>query len=312
VGFSGTWYVLPTPFSADLAVDYDSLRRTIDASLAWGVDGFLSLGVMGEPASLDDQERTLVVEATIEAAGDRAPVVVGCSAGSVTRAASLARQAAEGGAAGVMVAPPPLSRDLDVLPPFFATVSKAAALPVVIQDEPNATGVFVPVSVIVASAEAAGSDTVKLEDAPTSPKLSRLLEVRPGLSIFGGLGGINALAELRRGAVGTMTGFAFPEVLREIRLALGTGRDEAAARIFDHYLPLLVFEAQPVVGLGVRKEILRRRGVITTPITRSSQKPLDRRTAEELDDVLARCGVTPSSARLIVKDDRAPEAHPSQ
>jgi 4-hydroxy-tetrahydrodipicolinate synthase len=312
MGFSGTWYVLPTPFSPDLTVDYDSLRRLIDASLAWGVEGFLSMGVMGEPTSLDDQERRSVVEAAIDAAGDRAPVIVGCSAGSATRAASLARHAAESGAAGVMVAPPPLTRDLDALPPFFATVSRAAAVPLVIQDEPNATGVFVPVSVIVASAEAAGSETVKLEDAPTSPKLSRLLEVRPGLSIFGGLGGTNALAELRRGAVGTMTGFAFPEVLIEIRLALGTGQDQAAARTFDHYLPLLVFEGQPIVGLAVRKEILRRRGVIADPITRTSQKPLDKQTAEELDDVLARTGVMPSSTRLTLQSGGARYVHSNQ
>ena len=71
--------------------------------------------------------------------------------------------------------------------------------------------------------ERSGAVAVKLEDAPTPPKITRLLARVPGLTVYGGLGGVSAYAELARGAAGTMTGFAYPEVLRAVRLALAAG-----------------------------------------------------------------------------------------
>ena len=57
---------------------------------------------------------------------------------------------------------------------------------------------------------------IKLEDAPTPPKITKLLAKVPGLTVYGGLGGVSAFAELSRGAAGTMTGFAYPEMMRDV------------------------------------------------------------------------------------------------
>ena len=51
---SGTWYILPTPFDVDGAVDHPSLARLVDAAIGWGADGLTAMGVMAEPASLTD------------------------------------------------------------------------------------------------------------------------------------------------------------------------------------------------------------------------------------------------------------------
>ena len=70
---------------------------------------------------------------------------------------------------------------------------------------------------------------IKLEDEPSPPKIGRLLAARADLRILGGLGAIMLLEELRRGAVGTMTGFGFPELLVDIVGRYRAG-DEAGAR----------------------------------------------------------------------------------
>jgi 4-hydroxy-tetrahydrodipicolinate synthase len=134
---------------------------------------------------------------------------------------------------------------------------------------------------------------VKLEDPPTPPKVAALLAARPELRVFGGLGGLHALGELRRGAVGTMTGFAYPEVLRAVRLALEGGDLRGAAGIFDRHLPLIAFEAQPGIGVAIRKELLRRRGVLASARARMGG-PLDPLTLRELEEVLDRVGIAPS------------------
>ncbi|MBI4261729.1 MAG: dihydrodipicolinate synthase family protein, partial [Actinobacteria bacterium] len=173
--FSGTWFVLPTPFDDDGAVDLPGQRRVVEAAIGWGVDGLLAMGVTGEAAALTPDERREALEAVLGAAAGRIPVVVGCSAGSAEAAVALAREAASLGAAGAMVAAPPLLRDVDALPGFFRRVAEEGGLPLVVQDEPAATGVLVPVSVLVAVTDAAGARTVKLEDPPTPPKIARLL-----------------------------------------------------------------------------------------------------------------------------------------
>ena len=126
-----------------------------------------------------------------------------------------------------------------------------------------------------------------------------MLEVAPGTAIFGGLGGMSSYFELRRGAVGTMTGFCYPEVLRALRGTLTAGDEDGAYALYSRYLPLIAFEAQPTVGLGIRKELLRRRGVIAEPVTRIGQPPSSQ-TLTELDLVLATLGLQPDRKPLTL------------
>lgn len=296
----GTWYIAPTAFGPDGAVDLTSQRRLIDAAISWGVDGLTVLGVMGEANTLSDAERRAVLGAIREATAGRVPVAVGCTASTTHGAIALAQEAREFGAVAAMISPPTLLANIDVLPNFYARIAHEGGLPLIIQDHPASSGVAMPVSAILRCVEASGAVAVKLEDAPTPPKITRLLAAHAGLPIFGGLGGVSALGELSRGACGTMTGFAYPEILSAIRRAVEAADGRTAARIFDRYLPLIQFEGQPVVGLAIRKEVLRRRGVLAHPITRGFSPGIDAITNAELDDVLHRVGIVPGIAPFTV------------
>ena len=290
----GTWYIVPTAFDADGALDLASQRRLIEAAIGWGVDGLTVLGVMGEATALADDERRAVLDAVREAAAGRVPVAVGCTAASVHGVLALVREARERGAAAAMVSPPTLLGNIDLLPGFYARIAREGGLPLIIQDHPASSGVAMPASIILEAVRQSGQTTVKLEDPPTPPKITRLLSANPDLRIFGGLGGVSALGELRRGGCGTMTGFAFPEILKAIRLHLAAGEARAAALLFDRYLPLIQFEGQAVVGLAIRKEILRRRGALAHNTTRGFSPHIDATTNAELDDLLDRLGIVPS------------------
>jgi 4-hydroxy-tetrahydrodipicolinate synthase len=285
--------VAPTAFHDDRSLDLGAQGRLVKAAASWGADGVTAMGVTSEVSALTPKERSASLRAVEDAARDRVPLVIGCSGGSAEVVIDLIQEAAELGAVAAMVSAPPLFRDLDRLPHFFARVAAEGGLPLVIQDEPAATGMIIPVSVLLRCLEASGTRTVKLEDPPTAPKIAELLAADPGLRVFGGLGGVSALAELRAGSCGTMTGFAFPEVLRAVREGHEAGRPEAAVRLFDRYLPLLYLEAQAGIGLAIRKELLRRRGALGSAATRLGQG-LDAPTSREIDDVLARLGISPS------------------
>jgi len=298
--FRGTWFVVPTPFDEDGALDLGSQRSVVEAAIGWSVDGLTVMGMTSEASSLSPGEREAALQAISAAVAGRVPVVVGCSGETTKEVCALARDAAARGASAAMVAAPPATVNLHLLPGFYAEVAAEGGLPVLVQDDPNATGVVVPVETLAACVDAAEATTVKLEDPPTPSKIAALLAARPGLDVFGGLGGVHALAELRVGACGTMSGFAFPEILEAIRASHERADADRAGHLFDRFLPLIAFEAQAGVGVAARKELLRRRGAIGTAVTRQPLRTLDAVLRAELDAVLARVGVDPGPDRLAI------------
>ena len=102
-----------------------------------------------------------------------------------------------------------------------------------------------------------------------------------------GNGGLFLPLELARGADGAMTGFAFPEML--VRVCDTHADDPGSAEdLFDAYLPLVRYEQQVGIGLAIRKETFRRRGVIATAATRAPGPKLDADDHAELDRLLRR------------------------
>lgn len=287
---AGIYNIMATPFDEQGGLDLASLRRLVDFQLAAGADGLTILGIMGEAHKLVDEERLAVTRTVIEQVAGRVPVVVGASAGGPDAAIWLGRQAAALGAAGVMCAPPTNLRNLDAVFSYYRAVAEALAIPVVVQDEPVQTGVSMPAAFLARLCnEIEDCAAIKLEDAPTPPKISQVRSLlRREAPIFGGLGGAQFYYELRRGAAGTMTGFAFTELLVAIERRHTAGDGEGARAIYERYLPLIVYEAQPQVGLALRKELLRRRGAIACAAVRQPAMRLDPDALVELDELLRR------------------------
>ena len=104
--FHGVFPYLVSPVDPAGKVRTDVLGRLCDDLIKSGVHGLTPLGSTGEFAYLDSAQRTSVVQATIEAAAGRVPVVAGTGALSTKETVALSRHAEQAGAAGVMVVPP--------------------------------------------------------------------------------------------------------------------------------------------------------------------------------------------------------------
>ena len=275
----GLWGVLATPFHGpSLDVDLDSLRREVDLYLGVPADGLVVLGVFGEGVALaSDEQAAVVAEVAKQAPGT--PLVVGVSARTTAVAVEQARTAAGAagpGLAGVMVQAN--TTDPGVLARHLAAVHEATGAGIVLQDYPEASGVRITADQILEVL--AGSPfvvAVKSEAPPTSAAIGRLTAATD-VPVFGGLGGVGLLDELAAGAAGAMTGFSHPEGLRAALDAWAEGGYTAARAAFAPWLPLVNYEAQPGVGLSLRKEILEQRGVFTD----SSVRPPSRTAPSEI------------------------------
>ena len=291
----GVYIIAATPFTDDGALDLQSVDTLTDFYLRCGVHGFTLLGMMGEAHKLTADESLAVVNRVIARAGDR-QVIVGVSHAGLENVRRLAHEAMIAGASGVMVAPPPGLKGDEGIYNYYAQVFQALGpdIPVVYQDYPQTTGVYLPVNVF----ERLVDDfkqlvMLKHEDAPGLAKLTRVREgeKKPGrrrVSILVGNGGLYYPQEMRRGADGAMTGFAWPEMLVEVYNLFAAGKAEEAEDLFDLYLPLVRHEVQPAIGLALRKEVLFRRGAIKSAKQRAPGSSLTATDKTELDGMITR------------------------
>src|SRR5690606_25285172 len=141
---------------------------------------------------------------------------------------------------------------------------------------------------------------LKLEDPPLMQKITAIQSLTDRYRIFGGLGGMFFLEELRRGSSGSMTCFGLCEILVGTYDLLTSGQPGDAERLSYLYLPLIRFENQPVINLSIRKELLYRRGAIASPALRQPYAPIDAGTLDEIDWILNRVGINDPMAKLDI------------
>jgi len=285
---SGLWCVLATPFHGpDLAVDLTSLRKELELYAAVPADGLVVLGVFGEAAALDSAEQAAVV-AAVAGHDSGLPVVAGIpgrtTAVAVEQATGVVR-AGEGRVEAVMVQANTADRDL--LARHLRAVHEATGTGIVLQDYPETSGVRITPAQVLAVLEACPFVVAVKSEAPPTAAAIGQLTAKTSVPVFGGLGGVGLLDELAAGAAGAMTGFSHPEGLRAALDAWSSGGYAAAREAFAPWLPLVNFEAQPGVGLALRKEILHRRGVFAGGAVRPPARQIPDVLLDLLPDHLA-------------------------
>lgn len=289
--FGGVHTIMPTPFTNEGELDLPSLERLTDFLIGLGVDGLVVLGVLGEAHKLTDDERDAVLAATVSAAAGRVPVYAGAGGAGTAMAVERGRRMLAGGAAGLMVAPPPVQNDAVILT-FYQRHDEALGAPLILHDYPAVTGISLDAGLVAQMHETLPSVVViKLEETPSLPKVSKLRELGSNIGIVGGLGGSFLLEELMRGADGIMTGLSYPELLVKIVEAWNAGDVETAKRTFYGASPLLRYEFQPGIGLAIRKEVYRMRGAIESAHVRHPGTQVDEAIRAELRSVLEACGL---------------------
>ncbi len=288
---AGVHTIMPTPFADNGDLDLASLAKLTEFLIDLGVDGLVVLGVLGEAHKLSQTEHEQVITTTVAAAAGRVPVFAGAGAAGTRLAVERARAALAAGAAGLLVAPPPVQNDA-VIFEYYRSIDSAAEAPLVLHDYPAMTGITLPPPLVLRLAgELPNVVAIKLEESPSAPKVTALRTQSEDLAILGGLGGLYLLEELGRGADGIMTGFSYPEVLIEVCRAHAHNDLERARNAFFRAAPLLRFEFQSGIGLALRKEVYRRRGAIASAHVRHPGAQIDERLRAELDAAVAASGL---------------------
>jgi 4-hydroxy-tetrahydrodipicolinate synthase len=293
----GVYIIAATPFTDTGALDLESTDTMTDYYLRVGCDGMTILGVMGEAPKLAPEESVQFAERVLKRVNGRIPVIVGVSAPGMGVMKALTDKVMAMGAAGVMIAPNAGLKTDEAIEAYYAAAIRTigADVPVVLQDYPALTGVNMSIGCVNRLLKNHESIKVlKHEDIPGHRKLSKVRAAEASgdrkrrVSILVGNTALYFVQELRRGADGANTGFAYPEMLVEVCRKFFAGDEQGAEDLYDLYLPVVRHEQQPGIGLALRKEILRRRGVIKSAHVRAPGMILDADDHAELDGLLAR------------------------
>jgi 1-pyrroline-4-hydroxy-2-carboxylate deaminase len=246
------WYgVMPamtTCLDEHLKVDAAFMTRHARWLLDNGCTGIISLGSLGQAATLTFAEKEAILRNMVAAAAGRAPVVAAISALSTDEAVMLAKSAEQIGCSGLMVLPPYVyCGDWREMKAHVTAVFRATPLSCMLYNNPVSYGTdFHPEQIAELAGEYENFASVK----ESSTDVRRVTAIRAlvgdRLKVFVGVD--DAIAEgIAAGAVGWVAGLvnAFPaESVALFDYAIAGKHDEAFA-LYRWFLPLLRMDTVP-------------------------------------------------------------------
>src|SRR3954471_12286482 len=175
-----------TPLADDGTIDLAGAQELAASLVDRGAhDGLVIAGTTGESPTVTDSEQRAVLEAVIDAVGDRAAVVAGVGTNDTEHTIEKARDAERLGAAGLLVVTPYYNK-----PPqsgllrHFTAVADASGLPVMLYDIPHRSGVPIDTETLVRLAD--HGRTVAVKDAKGDLTATSWVTSRTGLAYYSG------------------------------------------------------------------------------------------------------------------------------
>ncbi|WP_430231080.1 dihydrodipicolinate synthase family protein [Paraburkholderia tropica] len=291
--YTGIFPVVPTTFTATGELDLASQKRAVDFMIDAGSDGLCILANFSEQFSVTDDERELITRTVLEHVAGRVPVIVTTTHYGTIACAARSKRAQDLGAAMVMVMPPYHGATFRVpeqqIYEFYARVSDAIDIPIMIQDAPASGTVLSAPFLARMAREIEQVSYFKIETPGAANKLREVIRLG-GDAVEGpwdGEEGITLLADLHAGATGAMTGGGFPDGIRPIIVAHREGRLDDAFALYQKWLPLINHENRQA-GLLACKALMQEGGVIDCELPRHPLPAMHPETRKELVDIARR------------------------
>lgn len=166
---------LVTPMHEDGQVDYISLSSLIEWHITSGTEALVILGTTAESPTLSHEEKTAIIQHTLNQVNKRIPVIVGTGTNSTLTTLSLSQEAEKLGADGLLIINPYYNRPTQTgLYLHFKAVNDAVNIPVILYNHPGRTGGSLDIETIHQLSQL--KNIVGLKESHTD--LNRITEIR--------------------------------------------------------------------------------------------------------------------------------------
>ena len=256
-----------TPFSEDGEIDLAGAQELAAHLIDRGAhDGLVVHGTTGESPTTSDAEQHAVLEAVLDAVGDRAVVIAGVGTNDTAHSIDLARAAERVGAHGLLVVTPYYNKPPQAgLLRHFTSIADSTDLPVMLYDIPPRVVIPIEVETLVRAAE--HPKIVAVKDAKADFGAIAWTLARTDLAYYCGEDMLN-LPMLSLGAVGVVSvvGHLVGPRLAELIAAVESGDLVKARAINESLLPVYTGVMGGGQGVMMVKAALQQLGLPAGPV----------------------------------------------
>ncbi|TXN36309.1 dihydrodipicolinate synthase family protein [Flagellimonas hymeniacidonis] len=252
--WKGVMPAVTTKFTNEDTLDLEMFATNINAQLDAGVSGIILGGTLGEASTLDEDEKRILIEHTVDLVQGKVPVVMNIAEQSTKGAIKAAENAERYGASGLMMLPPMRYKSTDYeTMAYFEAVAKSTTLPIMVYNNPVDYKIEVTLDMFE---QLLKHDNIKAVKESTRD-ITNITRIR---NTFGDrlkvLGGVDTLAmeSLLMGADGWVAGLvcAFPKETVAIYKLVKAGRVAEATEIYRWFMPLLELDINPQLVQNIK------------------------------------------------------------
>jgi dihydrodipicolinate synthase/N-acetylneuraminate lyase len=283
----GVCPAIVTHFNSDLRVDYEAIEAEVSRLIQDGVHGIVATGTMGESGRLSSEERKAVVETSSAAAAGQVPVCAGISAATAEQASAYGRDAQSAGADELQLLPPLAYRsDRREILEFYTSVGQSTDLPLVVYNNPDASGSDLTPDVLAAITRELPSVSSIKECSGDARRIAELISLCGGIDVLVG-GDDWALEGFCAGASGWIAGVAvvLPRQCVQLWDLCSAGELDEARALYAALLPLARCDMTPKL-VQYFKAALDELGIGGGPC-RPPRLPLNEEELSSLRDAVA-------------------------
>jgi 4-hydroxy-tetrahydrodipicolinate synthase len=236
--FSGIWVPLITPFTPDGRIDFDKLRSLVAELREARIAGLVVFGTTGEAATLNDDEKKLVLGCVLRECGSM-PIVVGASGITADEVCDQLAAYDSLPLTAALVTPPYYVRpSQQAIIEFFGDVAARTMRPLIVYDVPYRTGVHMELETLRALGRIAS--VVAIKDCGGDARKSQALIADGRLAVLSGEDH-SIFTTIAQGGAGAIAASAHlhPRLFVAMHLALLEGRLEDARTLHHALAPMI-------------------------------------------------------------------------
>lgn len=139
--FSGAITAIVTPFLPTGEVDVEALKKLVEFQIKNGISAIVPCGSTGEAATMDEEEKKLVIKTVVETAHKKVPVIAGAGSNDTAKAIKSSQIAKEAGVDALLHVTPYYNKPTPKgLMAHFKAIAEAVDLPIILYNVPGRTG----------------------------------------------------------------------------------------------------------------------------------------------------------------------------
>lgn len=184
--FQGSAVALVTPFHQG-KVDIQALRRLVNRQIEGGTAAIVSCGTTGEPSTLSERERELVIAETVKAADGRVPVICGTGSNCTQAVLENERRYRDLGCAAQLVVTPYYNKTTqEGLYAHFMAVAEGTELPIILYNVPSRTGLDISAATLARLAKSGRFIALKESSYAVPGILEKLAVMEGKMALYSG------------------------------------------------------------------------------------------------------------------------------